>query len=48
VNPAPVIALIEDGIARTRVVHGIGCAVLVIRDENGFVFRRTFHARKRR
>lgn len=39
----PIIPIIDTGIARTRVVHGIGVAVVVTRDENGFVFRRTLH-----
>jgi hypothetical protein len=39
---------IEDrGTARTRVVHGIGIAAFIIRDADGFLFRRTYRSNAR-
>ncbi|HEX4334649.1 MAG TPA: hypothetical protein VH062_01980 [Polyangiaceae bacterium] len=46
-NPAPTLPIIEAGVECTRVVHGVGVAVLVRRDEHGFIFRRTYRRNRR-
>ena len=41
-NPAPCLPLYVLGVARSRVVHGLGVAVFVRVDDAGWFMRRTY------